>query len=612
MSKSIELLSPAKNTVCGIEAVNHGADAVYIGAPKFSARAAAGNSIADIEELVNYAHRYNAKVYVALNTILKDEELDDVRSLIYRLYNIGTDALIIQDLGILGSEIPPIALHASTQTDNRTPEKVKFLEQVGFSQIVLARELSLEQINEIAKQTTAKLEFFVHGALCVSYSGKCYVSEAFCGRSANRGACAQYCRLPYDLEDSTGKIISSKKHLLSLKDLNNSENLEQLIDAGITSFKIEGRLKDVDYVKNITAYYRQKLDAVLSGKPDCQKASSGKCTYTFVPNPEKSFGRGFTDYFLTGRGIDITSFDTPKSMGEFIGTVKRSEQNFFTLSGKKILQNGDGLCYLTQTGEFSGFRVNKSEDGKIYPFNYRNLPVGARIYRNFDQEFDRCLSNKSSERKIGLTILLTEYTDGFVLSGRDEDGNFASLAFPSKKEPASKPQRENLINQLTKTGNTLFEAEDIMIDFSREWFIPASVSTTWRRQLLEKLSTVRKINYRREFRRKPIFDSNYPITKLTYTANVLNERARSFYRKHGVSLIEPAFESTHPKDVALMFTKHCIKYSMGMCPKGSKLKKIPDTTSYKEPFYLIHKNVKMQLVFDCKKCEMRIYKSNKL
>ncbi len=604
-TKTIELLSPAKNLECGIEAINHGADAVYIGSPRFGARAAAGNSVSDIEALVNYAHLYNAKIYVALNTILKDEELSEAEKLIHQIYNAGADALIIQDMGILELDLPPIALHASTQTDNRTPEKVKFLEEVGFSQIVLARELSLKQIEAISKQTTAKLEVFVHGALCVSYSGQCYASEAFCGRSANRGECAQYCRLPYTLQDATGKNIITEKHLLSLKDLNRSVNLEQLINAGVSSFKIEGRLKDVDYVKNITAFYRQKLDAILSEKGNNYKAaSSGKCIYTFTPNPEKSFSRGFTDYFLNGQKQNLTSPDTPKSMGEFIGIVKRSERNCFAISGKKELHNGDGLCYVDKNGKFTGFRVNKVEDRKIFPFEHSNVAAGISIYRNFDKEFDKCLSAKSSERKIDLNITLSENPVGFTLSACGEDNNRASLMIPINKEKANKPQNENNVNQLGKLGNTIFNARNISIDFTQNWFIPSSILVDYRRKLIEKLMSVRKINYRREIRRKVKNIAIYPSTQLTYLGNVSNAKAEQFYQKHGVSTIALAYELSPQEDEVLMFTKYCIKYSLGWCPKESNKKENP----YHEPFYLIHNNVKMKLIFDCKNCETLLKK----
>jgi len=604
--KLIELLSPAKNAECGIEAVNHGADAVYIGAPKFSARAGAGNSVADIERVANYARQYNAKVHVALNTILKNEELPETEKLIRQLYHAGADALIIQDLGILELDLPPIALHASTQTDNRTLEKVRFLEKVGLSRVILARELSLAQIKEISAQTSVKLEVFVHGALCVSYSGQCYASEAFCGRSANRGECAQYCRLPYELRDASGKIISSKKHLLSLKDLNQSAHLEALIDAGVYSFKIEGRLKEVDYVKNITAFYRQKLDAVLSGKSSHKAASSGKCRYTFIPNPEKSFNRGFTDYFLYGRKPNIASFDSPKSFGEYIGTVEKTEQNFFTVSGNKVIHNGDGLCYLKKTGEFSGFRVNRVDNGKIYWFEKQHLPVGTRIYRNFDQEFDKILKTKSSERKIKADIILSETGCGFMLSGKDEDNNRVAVSISAAKEPASQPQKDYIVNQLKKTGNTIFEIENVHIELFDNLFIPASTLTGWRRILMDKLMLVRRINYKQELRRKEETVATYPESRLTYSGNVSNRKAEQFYRKHGVLHIASAFELSPTKNATLMFAKHCIKYSMGWCPKQSTGNASREVAMYREPFYLMHNNVKMKLEFDCKRCEMRL------
>ncbi|MDR1683077.1 MAG: U32 family peptidase, partial [Candidatus Symbiothrix sp.] len=396
-NRKIELLAPAKNAETGIEAINHGADAVYIGAPKFSARAAAGNSIDDIRRLTEYAHLFHAKVYAAFNTILYDNELAEAEKLIWELYRANVDALIIQDMGILNLNLPPIALHASTQTDNRNLEKVQFLEKAGFAQIVLARELSLNEIRTIASQTKANIEVFVHGALCTSFSGQCYISQAISGRSANRGECAQFCRLPYTLSDDKGKILHSNKHLLSLKDLNQSENLEKLLDAGVSALKIEGRLKDTSYVKNITAYYRQKLDAIFERRPEYQAASSGKTTPFFVPNPEKSFNRGFTDYFLFGRKTEIASVDTPKSIGEPIGSVRDVKGNYFTIASSKAIHNGDGLCFFANR-QLIGFRINKVENERIYPVEMHGINKATNLYRNYDHEFEKILSKKSAER----------------------------------------------------------------------------------------------------------------------------------------------------------------------------------------------------------------------
>lgn len=462
--RPIELLAPAKNLECGIEAINHGADAVYIGAPRFGARAAAGNSLEDIAALVEYAHTFNVRIYVTVNTILHDEELKETEEMIWDLYRAGVDALIIQDMGITRLNLPPIPLHASTQMDNRTPEKVRFLAEAGFRQVVLARELTLEEIRKIHQTCPdTPLEVFVHGALCVSYSGQCYVSQACYGRSANRGECAQFCRLGFDLVDSEGKVIAKNKHLLSLKDMNQSENLEALLDAGASSLKIEGRLKDVSYVKNVTAYYRQKLDAILKRRKEYVRASSGRVKLAFTPQLDKSFSRGFTDYFVHGRNPGIFSFDTPKSLGEEMGVVKEVRGNYLTVAGVKPFSNGDGLCFLDEQGKLQGFRVNRVENNKLYPQEMPRLKPKTKLYRNFDQEFERVMQKKSAERKIAVRMELTESNWGFALEMADEDNNRIVVTLQREKELARTPQAENLKNQLSKLGNTPFEMREIVI-----------------------------------------------------------------------------------------------------------------------------------------------------
>ena len=449
--RKIELLAPAKNLEGCIEAINHGADAVYIGAPKFGARAAAVNSLEDIEALVQYAHLYNARIYVTVNTILKEEELKETEEMIHALYRIGVDALIVQDMGITKLNLPPIPLHASTQMDNRTPEKVRFLWEAGFRQVVLARELSLREIKNI--QTACPetpLEVFVHGALCVSYSGQCYVSQSCFGRSANRGECAQFCRLPFSLVDSDGKVIVKDKHLLSLKDMNQSDELELLLDAGASSLKIEGRLKDVSYVKNVTAAYRQKLDAIFARRPEYVRASSGTCSFEFKPQLDKSFSRGFTHYFLNGCDKEIFSFDTPKSLGEEMGTMKEARGNYLTVAGLKSFNNGDGVCYLDEQGRLQGFRINRVDGKKLNQQEKHRITHRTVLYRNFDQEFERVLSRKSAERKIEVRISLTDNEFGFSLRLTDEDDNSVTLAFPREKELAHTPQTEKHKSQLAK------------------------------------------------------------------------------------------------------------------------------------------------------------------
>ena len=605
--RPIELLAPAKNLECGIEAINHGADAVYIGAPRFGARAAAGNSIEDIKALVEHAHLYNARIYVTVNTILYDEELPETEKMIWELYRAGVDALIIQDMGITRLNLPPIALHASTQMDNRTPEKVKFLSDIGFRQVVLARELSLDEIKKIHDTCPETLlEVFIHGALCVSYSGQCYVSQACYGRSANRGECAQFCRLAFDLVDSNGKTIEQNKHLLSLKDMNQSDNLEALLDAGATSLKIEGRLKDVSYVKNVTAYYRQKLDSIFKYRKEYVRASSGTVKTTFTPQLDKSFSRGFTDYFLRGRNPGIFSFSTPKSLGEEVGTVKEIRGNYFTVAGVKSFNNGDGLCYIDDNGRLQGFRVNRVENNKLFPQDMPRLKPKTRLYRNFDQEFEKLMQKKSAERKIAVDICLAENNFGFTLSFTDEDDNSVSITLERAKEPARTLQADNLRNQLSKLGNTPFEAKDIKIDLSDNWFIPSSELSELRRNAVEKLLEARRINYRREVFRLKESKTKFPVSTLTYLGNVMNSSAAEFYKNHGVLKVMPAFEKEQPKDAVLMFCKHCIRYSMGWCPVHHKVR-----SPFREPYYLVSSDGRrFRLEFDCKQCQMKVLADN--
>lgn len=607
-SKRIELLSPAKNAEVGMAAIDHGADAVYIGAPRFGARSAAGNSEADIETLVRYAHRFNARVYVALNTILKDEELPDARQMAYNLYNIGADALIVQDMALLQMDLPPIALHASTQTDNRTVDKVRFLESAGFSQIVLARELSLEQIRAIASETHVPLEVFIHGALCVSYSGQCYLSHTLCGRSANRGECAQYCRLPYSLVNADGETLIRDKHLLSLKDLNRGDQLEALLDAGVTSLKIEGRLKDISYVKNITAYYRRRLDDLFTRRPEYVPASAGHTTFSFTPDPLKSFNRGFTPYFLNGRDREsVVSQDTPKSMGERIGVVKEVSKNSFTIAGLIFLNNGDGLCFLNDEGVFEGFRVNRADENRIFP---AEMPIRLRakmpLYRNYDHEFEKELAKKSAERTVYVDMSFYETPVGFALQLQDERGVRVILPLNIPKEVAKNSQRENIVRQLSRLGGTDFELRDLKIDLTGDWFIPSSQLAELRRLAIERLTAAVSLAYRPEKRKAAVSDGvSYPDKQLTYLGNVTNADALRFYLKHGVEEVAPAFELKVDEGVPLMFTRHCIKYLLGACPKGDVKRQLG-----KEPLYLLYRDTRLRLEFDCRKCEMRIFKAS--
>lgn len=608
--RKIELLAPAKNLECGMEAVKHGADAVYVGAPRFGARAAAGNSLEDIAALVEYAHLYNVRIYVALNTILREEELRETEQMIRALYRAGVDALIVQDMGILRLDLPPIPLHASTQMDNRTVEKVRFLHEAGFRQAVLARELSLQEIRRIHEAVPQMpLEVFVHGALCVSYSGQCYASQACFGRSANRGECAQFCRLPFTLTDADGRVIAKEKHLLSLKDLNRSDELEVLLDAGATSLKIEGRLKELSYVKNVTAAYRQRLDALFRRRPEYVRASSGQSRFGFTPQLDKSFNRGFTTYFLRGRGEEVSSFDTPKSVGEAMGTLKEQRGGCLVVAGVKPFHNGDGACFFDEQGRLQGFRINRVEANKLYPAgNLPRIKPRTRLYRNFDQEFERLLSRPSAERKIALDWQLDEIPAGFALTVGDEDGNRLRIAFPLPKEEARTPQADSLRRQLTKLGDTPYAVRSFTLGESLggafRYFIPASVLSDWRRQVVDRMTTLRRINYRRELsaRPAPTAAPRYPAERLTYLGNVMNSEARRFYLDHGVASVAPAYEQQAVPGAVLMFCKHCLRYSMGWCPTRQQ-----GHSPYREPYYLTGTDGKrFRLSFDCKMCQMKV------
>ena len=602
--RKIELLAPAKNLECGIAAIDHGADAVYIGAPRFGARAAAGNSLEDIAELVRYAHLYRVRIYVTLNTILKDEELPETERMIWDLYRAGVDALIVQDMGLPGLNLPPIPLHASTQMDNRHVEKVKFLADAGFRQVVLARELSLEQIRKIHEAVPqTPLEVFVHGALCVSYSGQCYVSQHCFGRSANRGECAQFCRLSFDMVDADGKMIVKDKHLLSLKDLNQSEELEKLLDAGASSLKIEGRLKDVTYVKNVTAYYRQRLDAIFKRRKEYIRASSGSVRLAFKPQLDKSFTRGFTNYFLFGRNKDIFSFDTPKSLGEEMGYVKEIRGNYIVVAGVKPFSNGDGICYLDERGKLKGLRINRVENNKLFPAGEMpRIKQRTVLYRNYDQEFEKLMQRKSAERKLGVDMSLKENNFGFTLTLTDEDDVSVSIALEKEKELARTPQTDNIKAQLAKLGNTPFEAERIDVELHDNWFIPSSQLAELRRETVEQLLAARRMNYRQEIVSMPETHHPFPQTELTYLGNVMNEGAARFYRHHGVAKMAPAFEKQPATDAVLMFCKHCLRYSMGWCPVHQRGK-----SPFREPYYLVSSDGKrFRLEFDCKFCQMKV------
>ncbi len=607
-TRSLELLAPARDADIGIEAVKHGADAVYLGGPAFGARASADNRVADIARLAEFAHRYHAKVFVTLNTILRDDELDTARDIAWQVYEAGADALIIQDFGLLELDLPPIQLHASTQMDNRSLAKVRFLEGVGFSQIVLARELTLAQIRAIANETQATMEFFIHGALCVSYSGQCYLSHAQTGRSANRGECSQACRLPYDLVGSEGETLASGKHVLSMKDNDQTANLAALVDAGIRSFKIEGRLKDAAYVKNITAWYRQKLDEVLLARPELARASAGRSTFTFQPQPEKTFNRDSTDYFLNGRQADIAALDTPKFSGEPIGRVLRLTREAIDIEATTPIANGDGLCYFDAHGELAGVHINRVEGSgrrqRLFPAHLpQDLAPGTELLRNRDWAFLRLLEKPSAERLIGVAIELAPTNAGLTLHLRDEAGHCGRASYSglaNAARDAGKAQM-HLAEQFAKLGGTEFIATEVKLACNPLPFLPASASNALRRQAVESLRQARAAAYARPPRAQPADPpSLYPERELSYLGNVFNAKARAFLEQHGVALIAEAYETNREKGaVSLMITKHCLRYSYNLCPKEVKGLR-PD------PMTLKHGKETLTLTFDCRRCEMHV------
>lgn len=606
--KKIELLSPAKNLEVGVAAINHGADAVYIGGPGFGAREKVSNSIDDIEKLCRHAAIYDAKVYVTLNTLLFDNELEQARKIAWDCYNAGVDALIVQDMALLMMDMPPIALHASTQCNNTTAEKVKFLEDVGFKQVVLARELSINEIKEIRSKTTVPLEFFVHGALCVSYSGQCYLSHVIGHRSANRGACAQPCRLKWDLEDENGNTLIANRHLLSLRDMNNSKNLEELIDAGITSFKIEGRLKDADYVKNTTAFYRQALDKIIEKRDDLERASRGVSAPSFVPNLEKSFSRGFTDYFAHGRQ-KIDSPFTPKSMGEHIGTIQKIDGKRLTVNLLKgvELHNGDGLCFLDENNELQGFNVN-GVDGNIILASNALSSFRTSLYRNYDIVWQRSVDISDGNRKIAIKLILSGTYDGLKLSAFVDNSVSADVEMNYQKDIAKNPEKalENIRTKLSQWGDTKFTIESVDIDFKEVYFIPNSILGELKRQLVAKLEETLVNNHRNGIIKhdaQHVQSVDYPRSDLSYLGNVTNSLSRQFYENHGVTHIDDGLEKTMPEgEIVVMTTKHCIRYANGMCAK--------ETGKPATPLYISNPHGRFRLDFDCKNCQMKVIYEN--
>ncbi|WP_227317560.1 peptidase U32 family protein [Cedecea davisae] len=614
-ANQLELLSPARDTAIAREAILHGADAVYIGGPGFGARHNAGNSLQDLAELVPFAHRYGAKIFVTLNTILHDDELEPARSMIIDLYEAGIDALIVQDMGVLEMDLPPIELHASTQCDIRSVEKAKFLSDAGFSQIVLARELNLQQIAAIHQDVDATIEFFIHGALCVAYSGQCNISHAQTGRSANRGDCSQACRLPYTLKDDQGRVVAYEKHLLSMKDNDQSANLAALVDAGVRSFKIEGRYKDMSYVKNITAYYRQLLDELMEGRSDLTRASAGVTSHYFIPSPDKTFHRGSTDYFVNERKIDIGAFDSPKFVGLPVGEVLKVSKDHLDVNTTDTLTNGDGLNVLIKR-EIVGFRANTVEKtGKnqyrIWPNEMPDMLKKLRpnhpLNRNLDHNWQQALLKTSSERRVAVDIELSGHQQQLVMKVTSEEGVSVTQTLDGQFDVANNPQKafDSLRGGLTKLGQTMYSSRAVNIMLAEALFVPNAQLNQLRRDAIDQLTDARLQSYKRGSR-KPVSvpPPVYPDSHLSFLANVYNHKAREFYHRYGVQLIDAAYEAHEEKgEVPVMITKHCLRFAFNLCPKQAK----GNIKSWKAtPMQLVHGDEVLTLKFDCRPCEMHV------
>lgn len=630
--RKLELLAPAKNLECGKAAIDHGADAVYIGAAKFGARASAGNSLDDIRELCLYAHQFGAKVYVTVNTIVYEDELEDTRALLRALTEMRVDALLVQDMAVLEllpKDMKPLpALHASTQTDNRTAEKVAWLHGLGFERVVLARELSLTEIKTIHQTVPdVQLEGFVHGALCVSYSGVCYASQYCFQRSANRGACAQFCRMKFDLIDAQGREIEHQRHLLSLKDLCQIDHLEEMADAGICSFKIEGRLKDVEYVKNVVSAYSKQLNRIIEKRgDDYRRASLGRVTYYFEPDLKKTFNRGYTDYFLHRRQPYIYSPDTPKALGEYVGKVKEIRRGSFNVAGTASFANGDGLCFINDEHELEGFRINRAEGNRLFPLRMPdNLRPGAALYRNRDEAFSKLLKGKTAERKIPITLTLSVTEKGFALSATGQGIKPTCQVLEMDKQKAMKPQRDNILRQLGKLGDTPYMADVIELEGQADvYFIPSSALATLRREVVQAI----KLEHSNEVETPSEHPSGSPTApsvrkpsgtlewqpeyhKFTYLYNIANTLSKSFYQREGLSNVADAYEVSQGADegakrrdsVLVMQCRHCLRYSLGHCVRrGGK------QPTWKEPLYLrLGDGRRFRLEFKCDECQMNIY-----
>ena len=597
-----ELLVPANNKHIAMQAIKAGADAVYIGYRKYGARIQAGNTMEDLLELIEFAHVYRAKVYITLNTILKNEEIKNIEKLIWHLYTIKADGIIIQDMGILECKLPPIPIIASTQCHNNTLEKIKFLEQTGFKRVIFPREITLEEIKEIYQNTNVELECFVHGALCMSYSGQCYLSYAIGGRSANRGECAQPCRKKYSLKDADGKYILRDKHILSLKDLNLSDRLEDLILSGVTSFKVEGRLKNEAYVVNVTAYYRKKLDEIIENY-GLKRASIGKSEYDFEPDIYKTFNRGYTNFYLDKERKDIGTVSYTSSLGEFVGVVQAVKKNYFSLK-TNILNNGDGICFFNDEKVLVGTNINRTEGNLIFPSVIKGIKVGTKIYRNYNKNFDDKLSSVNLSRKIIARMKVRETSVGYIFFLTDEENNTATYMLSKDMEFAQNTEKALSIMQvqLSKSGNTEFRIKETDIKLKNVPFVKVAKINEIRRLLTDKLRKIRRKNYKYSYRTTPINVVEYPLNKVDYRANIYNDKALEFYKKRGVFVEELALESQKDtKNREVMISKYCIKNQLGLCPKQTSVKK------YSEPFVLIDEFNKEYLVeFSCKECVMKI------
>ena len=599
----LELLAPAKNAEIAFEAINHGADAIYMGASRFGAREQASNTIEEIETVVNYAHLFGVKVYCTVNTILYNEELEAAQELIRDLWNIGVDAVIVQDVSVFEMDLPPMRFHVSTQANNRTLQQVEYWDKSGISRVILARELSLAEMSTIRAKTKVELEAFIHGSLCVSYSGNCYLSSDFNHRSANRGNCAQPCRLPYDLVNSVGEVLLHNKHILSLGDLDATAVLGDLVKSGVTSFKIEGRLKDSSYVKNITAHYHNLLNKFIAQNKGYSRSSHGRVTVGFEPDPERTFNRGTSTYFYQERAQDLANLGSPKSLGKYIGVVNQVGTNWFSIDGKEPLTNGDGICFFVN-GAMKGTQIEGITKIGYKAQDMTGLRVGLKIYRNRDHAFLKMVDSSIKGRVLGIFIELT--FSGSELNVKITSGdNVFSCTKPVEAESANNQERAREVwqTQFAKTGDSGFVADQVVIIGEQLPHMPVSKINELRRDLLDSFTAFLLLQHKSGRDVSNLKVVPYHKTSLTYQNNVSNQMADAYYTRRGVTDIEPAFEIEKPAHAyRVMTTKYCVLFEMGKC---KKLVKAADS-NLQEPLFLVHRDRRYQLEFDCAKCEMII------